>query len=570
MDMSFSKKILAVVIALGVMAVLAMAMVGASNNFTQVPYWDMWNGFLGFYTNVKNGGIQLWWGPHNEHRIVVARILFWLDLSLFSGNLRVLIALNYLSAAAAVAVFYNYIKLAPVGRLDGWGRGAVTALIAAWLFSWIQAENFTWGFQTQFFLAQLFPLAAFLLLYKSAAEEGGIRSWLLACILGVVSVGTMANGVLALPLMALYSIVVFQPWRRSVGLIVLSALTVRTYFQGIPRVDSAPSFVQTLSQHPADTLGYVLRYLGSPYYFFLGSGKAALMVAMASALLLIAATGYFAIRALRAPKNSKLELSLITFILYIGGSAVATAAGRLEYGVDQAFGGRYTTTALMMWAAFFCLILVRKYDRWPSHINAIYLQVFSLAAIAICVPYQMKALAPHQEELFTKDVGALALTMGVRDDLQIGTLFPNSKIALEIVKEPIRQRLSVFGMPNYLGVEKLVGSKASVPAPQVCVGNIDAASLIDSDQKFIRVSGWIYDPAAGSVPKNSMLVDAAGIVVGYVITGGHRVDVSKAIDANADFSGFSGYLLRSEIGKNVLFQAINPGCVMNKVVPVAS
>ncbi|MGD4365427.1 hypothetical protein QT713_22860, partial [Xanthomonas citri pv. citri] len=42
--------------------------------FSPVPFWDMWDGGLGFYVRQMTD-VSQWWAQHNEHRIVLSRIL---------------------------------------------------------------------------------------------------------------------------------------------------------------------------------------------------------------------------------------------------------------------------------------------------------------------------------------------------------------------------------------------------------------------------------------------------------------------------------------------------------------
>lgn len=60
-------------IALTLLTCVILTAIGATKNFTQVPFWDMWNGYLDFYVKSRSAGWDTWWAPHNEHRIVLAR-----------------------------------------------------------------------------------------------------------------------------------------------------------------------------------------------------------------------------------------------------------------------------------------------------------------------------------------------------------------------------------------------------------------------------------------------------------------------------------------------------------------
>jgi hypothetical protein len=53
--------------------------IGAIRNYSPVPFWDMWDGYIGFYERISNGHWEAWWERHMEHRLVFSRVFFWLE-----------------------------------------------------------------------------------------------------------------------------------------------------------------------------------------------------------------------------------------------------------------------------------------------------------------------------------------------------------------------------------------------------------------------------------------------------------------------------------------------------------
>jgi hypothetical protein len=76
-------------------AYISLAVIGGIRNYSPVPHMDMWDGFLGFFIQPSANEFGAWWAQHNEHRIVLARLLFWIDQSLFSGAAIFLVTANY-------------------------------------------------------------------------------------------------------------------------------------------------------------------------------------------------------------------------------------------------------------------------------------------------------------------------------------------------------------------------------------------------------------------------------------------------------------------------------------------
>lgn len=201
----------------GLALALAFAVLGiiaGARAHSPVPFWDMWDGSLGFYMH-QQVDASAWWAQHNEHRIVLARALFFLDLKYFGGQAVFLLIVNYLLAGATFSLLAWCASriVSPVTT----SMKITMAVILGLAFLWTQENNLTWGFQSQFFLAQLLPLVALVLLWKSSLP-GQRRHWWFAASLGVgvIAAGSMANGVVASWLIFAGCVVGRQGWRRSV------------------------------------------------------------------------------------------------------------------------------------------------------------------------------------------------------------------------------------------------------------------------------------------------------------------------------------------------------------------
>jgi hypothetical protein len=55
-------------------AFVVLAMIGGIVSYTPVPTWDMWDGYIAFYSGVTNGDYGWWWAQHNEHRLVFSKV----------------------------------------------------------------------------------------------------------------------------------------------------------------------------------------------------------------------------------------------------------------------------------------------------------------------------------------------------------------------------------------------------------------------------------------------------------------------------------------------------------------
>jgi hypothetical protein len=574
----FSKeRVLVLVSGIFALMIVSLAIIGAFRSYSPVPFWDMWDGYLGFYIRVVDGDWSAWWAQHNEHRIILARLLFWADLKWFGGESCFLISTNYALVGLSALVFWMILRdsvrspTSPKSPRSSLSWLVLGFFITAWLFLWIQNENLTWGFQSQFILAQLLPLCAFYCQHKSVAENN-YRIFFVACGFGLASVGTMANGIITLPLMVCFALLTRQGASRVGALVVLSVITSYFYFYNYRAITAHGSILLAIQDNPFGLIQFLLLYLGSPFFWLLGKGEFGKFTAYLAGFFLVISAMWFTLNSLRHPKQATLQLALLFFILYIGGTALGTAGGRLIFGLDQALASRYTTPALMVWAALLVLYA-------PALLSAvgvkkiILLLPFALLALSMSKS-QIETLKPKNEVLFARKIAALALELNIKDRGQIGHIFPNAEWALSLAEKASTYNLSIFGAYPYLNLREQLGQTNNRIELPACQGALDEILGIDGDTQFKRVSGWIFNPSSQSVPQMIRLLDDQGMVVGYALSGKTRPDVAEVIDRKAIKSGYQGYLLFKHIGRELTLygeSSTGPICLMklNGTLPSA-
>lgn len=531
-----------------------LALKGAIRAYTPVPFWDMWEGYLPFLDRAASGDWSVWWQQHNEHRILLARLFFWMDLRWFDGAGWFLIATNYVLIGLGAVMGCRILREVAVPAQRETDRHALTALAVMMMFFWCQWENLTWGFQSQFILAQLLPLAALYALYRSTVGDGS-RTFVLACALGLLSAGTMANGILALPLMAAYAALARQGVRRTTALAVLTALMLLAYFHGYTPVAGHGSLSSALRDDPVQLVHYVLAYLGSPFHPVFGFGAAGRWMAEAAGLFFVVSSVRFAWQVLRQPRPPALPLAMLCFVAYIAGTAVGTAGGRLIFGVEQALSSRYTTPAIVAWLALLVLYApaLLALHGWRRR-----LAWGGFGALAmLMLQFQLTAQHSRADELFGRSVGGLAVEMRIRDMVEIGHIYPNTNLFAMSEQASDRQR-SLFGLYPYRDVRKQMGTAFQPVALPACVGFVDLVETIQGDGRFVRVDGWLYEPVSKTTPQAVRFLDASGKQIGYALGGKTREDVARAVDREARPSGYRGYLSSTPPGTTVTLRGEGP------------
>jgi hypothetical protein len=532
-----------------------LSIIGGFQNYSPVPFWDSWGGYLNFFVKISDGDYFKWLSQHNEHRIVLSRILFWADIALFAGSGLFLIIMNYVLAFLAFVIFFFCTKEILKNDESPACKSLISATLLILLFSWVQRENFDCAFQSQFFLAQLLPLLSFFLLHKSHQSSTHSQSlFFLACFAGVASAGTMANGVIALPIMILLGAVFRINLKRIAALALLAIFVIAAYFY---KYEAPTLGKKAILESPLELAQYVLCYLGNPVH------HVSILVAQITGLALIISSMFLAFKFYKKSKSSSLQLSLIAFIMYVEATALVTGGGRLDSGIEQAFSSRYNTPVLMAWSAL--LVICAPYIS-----NALRkkfgLFVFLLILIPITLLPKQLHVFDSNKGVFESKVAALALEIGVRDELQLKRLYPDIDQLIAIAKIPIERNLSIFGNPLIKDARQLIEATEVVKFTTKCVGNLDLIAAIDGEQNYVAIEGWLFDLEAKSVPQVVHILDQDKKIVGLALTGKGRTDIKKSIDKKAEFSGFKGYLLKNAANKKIFLNGINPDC---SIIPEA-
>jgi hypothetical protein len=362
---------------------VGLAVIGILRSYSPIPIDDDWNGYLGFYADLLDGKLSAWFAEFGGHRLILARVLFWLDIRYFGGHFVFLIAANLVILCGVIAIFIAYLRRLTSERCVQFVIGATICITAV---SWQQAQNLTRGFYgANFFITMLLPLVAFYWLARAREQR---RFFWLALLAGFASAWNMANGILVLPLLATLALCIGLNPARIATLAIAGVATIAFYFDFASNVEPSilGAYWSTLTGDPIGAAQYALGFLGNPFYYvvsyplaalryifllFAGAGQAprqifaengladypttfavGLYIAQAAGVVLIAATMIVARRWFASGREAT-RGALLTFLLFIIITAVACAAGRLTESSSISF--RYTTPALLAWVALIVL-----------------------------------------------------------------------------------------------------------------------------------------------------------------------------------------------------------------------
>lgn len=499
-------------------------------HFSPVPYADQWDGTIGFYLRALQNPRQAFFEQHNEHRLIFSRLFFYADMRYFGGRNVLLLASNVILAGFLAAAFYR-VAIRNGVQQDREMLVGLAGLTLVFVFSWVQRENFSWGFQSQWFAVNLFSLLAFHYLElagyahrKDALPERN-ASLAKALLSGSIAAGSMASGLLVFPILIVQALYLRFSTRTVWLLVTTTAVVWIAYFFDWKSPSAGTHLLTMLSNHPIEALCYVLLYLGAPAHL-LSFGK---LSAYASGAIVLITFTCLVIKALRshAPIHA---ISLLAFVLFVISNALATASGRLSIGVQHALQSRYTTASLAAWLALI-LFAILNFNSQKKRKSVLITAVI----VALFVASGQRFTSENGNyAIFSRLFAGLALRSHVYDPDIIGAIYlmPES---LGIISQAAEQaKVSIFApdQPDYFI------PPSRIIATSICDGHIDKIAATTTLGVY-RAEGWIFDADEKRVPRDVVVTDADGATLGTGITGKEYYGALEIKDPNALYRGWS-------------------------------
>lgn len=293
-------------------------------------------------------------GQHNEHRILVPRVVMLL-MALVSGyDLRWEVAASYVALCASLWVLYRLYRIAAQDR----PRHPLAFLPVSLLFvGWRQHEGLLWGFHLASTLALFFSLTTIYFLHRglrrdtfpyAAAATGALASFSSGFGLGVWLLGFLF-------LAAVRSEENPIPRRKRLAWLafwcVCAAATLTAYFTGY-HIHPAPwpTGFAYLGANVGAAMGYILAATGAPLTWGFRAAAAGGLGTL-GALAVLAAT--VPLKTLRSAQT--LPVVLVTGLPLLGLPGLLLR--RLGLGMDQALSSRYVTLTNLLPLGIYILVV---------------------------------------------------------------------------------------------------------------------------------------------------------------------------------------------------------------------
>ncbi len=329
-------------------------------NAVDMPFMDDWQ-FVSLVEQVRAGELPWkdFWAPHDEHRLLIPRIVIVASVILSQGNYRVQCFVTFgVVAVLSLALLWLLRRTLGAGRRSA----SVWLLVNAILFSPIQWHNWLWPMQFCYFLPYTLLGLALVALYSDLAV--GWR-FALALLCAWAASFSFVHGLLLWPVLlpVLLRDRRFDSARarRTFGGVWLASglLAFILYFHGISQNAADPSYaylhqgvpptsstLRLLREAPLDTLGRMLQFALAMFGNAIARGfpvSSNLRLAIDAGVLLLATGAALWIALARRGLLAGPAFAWVVIGLHAFLTAAFVSVGRVWAGPGQPLTPRYAT-----------------------------------------------------------------------------------------------------------------------------------------------------------------------------------------------------------------------------------
>ncbi len=507
--------------------------------WSPLPWYDEWGTveMLRRWQDGEASAAQALFAQHNEHRILVPRLVFIADGLLAHGGGLLSLGCIFAVQALHAGVFAAVLSRA---RPRTAGRWAIAALILALMFGLRQGENLTSAFQVQFvgvFAGATLTFALFAWELARAEAGAGAALPVAACLgASLLTALAMANGLVAAWIVAALAAAARRPARAVLAWAAWAATITAVYLWGYEAIPGHADPMDSLA-HPTAFLLYVAAYLGSVASddsVPLAAGLGAFGLALAA----WAAWRTFGLP-MRPGRPRPAAVAMVGVMLFAVAAAAVTASGRLSFGTLQALSSRYATGSVAFWAAqltYWWVDPPRGTCRLgpsvlplarPVALSLPSLARGAVAAVAVGLGVAvMGAQAPARtsfvNQSFAQNESANLLMLGLDDPAVVERAAWSDEMIRGLLPTLEADGLSIFASRDHARLGRSLDEVGPLGAP--CGGGLDAA-VADPALGLggVRASGRALD--GRRILRRVLLADAAGRVVGFgsgAVPGGGR------------------------------------------------
>ncbi len=531
------------------------------------PYGDVW-WFVRDMSEFRSHliGLDFLWRQHSEHRIVLPRLILWIDLHFFRFRGIFSIFCSFLfQAAEALLLCLTFWR---VGKNDPASKLAYAALVFGMMFSASQIENFILPFQVQFPLAFFAAsLSIFLILRHCETPSGNWMAMILGLFAAVCGTLSLASGLLIWPVLLLVCLFERASIRTLITVAIAGMAMWIFYFIGYL---SPPDLNPLVSlTHPMAIAAFTFTFLASA----LNSTPSRFAGVLGLCSLFVGAVGFLLYVRARSDSFRKLPPYFVYLALFIVATAFLAALGRLNFGIGQAEVSRYRTPTLIFWASILGLLFSWRDGRAGDMGRSLGTPVLAALFLAFFIaPSQRPPL--EQFARLSKQVNdaGMALAFDATDKAyaELFSLKPDFVRAYApFLKE---NHLSIFADRLFTAKGGLLTAFFVGNSPEECSGSFEGLKLPEdgSGQKG-TVFGWGWLDSESRGVATVVIGDDRGVIVGLAHGMARRPDLAAYFrNPKMLATGWSGYFHAEPTSRIITAWAVLPDgqtlCPLGQVV----
>jgi hypothetical protein len=524
--------------------------------YCSLPYGDMW-WCVGDMSQFRNHriGLAFLWQQLSEHRIVLPRLIFWIDLQFFQfrGTFTI-ICCFLLQIGEAFLLCFAFWR---GGKNSLPSKLAYVALVFCMMFSASQIDNFLIPIQILFPLAFFMAsLSIFFVLWH--CEDNGRHSVLLILGLIAAACSTLSQGcgLIVWPILLIICLSERVPLRTRFATGIAGIIMWTCYFVDYYRPSESANPWTSLTR-PVLIVRFAFTFLAS------GLSSSPLYIArIAAPFILITAIVIVASYLFIRPTILEIVPSLFVYLaLFLLATSYITALGRSNYGLEGALAMRYRLPSLIFWACVLGL-LFSLWDRSAHYgLRILGAPLVSVLFIAIyLVPVQQATVTYYEDFSNQLKDDSIALAFDVTDAVYDRLFVLRPDLVRTYTPFLRENHLSVFSDPLFTARGRALASIFSGSPRQDCLGAFESMKPLEgSTPRKGMVSGWGWLRAEKRSPDSVVLADENGTIVGLAHGLESRPDLAATFHNSELLStGWSGYYHAEPSSKIITAYGILP------------
>ena len=483
--------------------VLGMTLRMVAIGWSPVPFSDEWD-------ELVTGRALSWsWlvSQHNEHRLFVSRLIYWLDRWLVAETHIVDLALSFLMQTALCGLLtWLALKDAAADKTTKvWTGGLCLAL----LFWAVQYENFLLGMNVSFFGVILFAASAFTIVAAGPATALGAGSAVLS---SGAAAYTLASGIVVPPLALILGLWVGRPRWYLLVLLIAAIGWPASYLWGYttPSWHSDPA--QFFTNFTAVWNHFFIQ-VGAPFTSAVERQPDLRRAARMGAVAVAGFGGGLLFLLLRSTSPQQKALTMLS--IYLLGGAFLAALGRVRFGPEQALSPRYTTPIVTFWLSSFLLWF--SAGGFKPRLRVLTLAVGALIAMTAALS-ESRFFEMGRYWVLSRKLAMPALVAGINDP-SLTDIYPYPDAVLERRAALLQFHTSVFAEDWTRLMGANFADNFTVNTTARCLGSFERVQPIDETASNWSAVGAAWREGSDEPLRRIVLTTDDGPIVGYGLGG---------------------------------------------------